>query len=107
MEMKEDRIEREKRTVGIMVDIYCRHHLGLSGVEGQWKELLAYAHARLDGCRFADRKPVCKDCPIHCYSPAMREKIRSVMRWSGPRMVIYAPKELLRHLLDKLLWRKR
>ena len=46
---------------------------------------------RLDGCKFGNDKPACKRCPIHYYKPEMREKIRSVMRWAGPRMMIYDP----------------
>lgn len=29
----------------------------------------------------------------------MRERIRRVMRYSGPRMLLYRPLEYLRHLL--------
>ncbi len=33
------------------------------------------------------------------HPPEMREKIRKVMRFSGPRMIIYAPKTALWHML--------
>lgn len=97
--MKIDRIEREKRVVGRMVELYCRYKLGLGGVDEEHRELLEYAHARLDRCRFGNRKPACKKCPIHCYKPAMRAQIRDVMRWAGPRMIFYAPVAAIRHML--------
>lgn len=93
------RIEREKRVVARMVELYCRHKLGLDGVNDEFRELVDYAHARLGRCRFGERKTACKKCPIHCYKPAMREKIRAVMRWAGPRMLFYHPVAAIRHLI--------
>jgi hypothetical protein len=31
----------------------------------------------------------------------MREKIRTIMRWAGPRMIIYDPVAAIKHLLNK------
>jgi len=95
------KIEREKRVVGKMIDLYCRHKLHQNTPSEEYQELLRYAHKRLDGCKFADKKPACKRCPIHCYKPEMRSKIRAVMRWAGPRMLLYDPVAALRHLLNK------
>ena len=39
-------------------------------------------------------------CPVHCYRPGMREAVREVMRYAGPRMVVRHPVLALRHLLD-------
>ena len=44
-------------------------------------------------------KTFCSACPIHCYKPEMREKIRTVMRYGGPRMLLYHPMMTLRHML--------
>ena len=65
------------------------------------RELLDYALARLGRCPYGEAKPVCRHCPTHCYSPAMREGIRRVMRFSGPRMVLYAPVEVVRHWFSR------
>ena len=43
----------------------------------------------------------CKNCPVHCYKPEMREQIRIVMRWAGPRMLFYKPIAAIKHLLGK------
>lgn len=95
------KIEREKRVVSHMIELYCKHNLKLSTITEEYKALEAYAHKRLDGCKFGEEKPACKRCPIHCYKPEMREKIRAVMRWAGPRMLIYDPIAAIRHLLNK------
>jgi hypothetical protein len=38
---------------------------------------------------------------VHCYKPAMREQIRVVMRYSGPRMAQRHPLLAAAHLLDR------
>ena len=62
-------------------------------------ELLQYALTRLERCRFSNNKTTCKKCPVHCYSPKMRERIREVMRWAGPRMIIYHPIAAIKHFI--------
>ena len=69
----------------------------LSGKYEEYEELKAYACRRLERCRWQEAKPACKRCPTHCYAPAMRQKIREVMRWTGPRMLLYAPVAAIRH----------
>lgn len=95
------RVEREKRVVSMMIALYCRKRLGAKGVPEEYRALEEYAHRRLDGCKFGDKKPACKRCPIHCYKLDMRKRIREVMRWAGPRMIIYNPIAAIRHLFDK------
>ena len=60
-----------------------------------------YAHKRLTNCKFQNEKSTCSRCPIHCYKKDMRIKIKDVMRFSGPRILIYRPIEFLRHALNK------
>ena len=40
---------------------------------------------------FMENKTFCSNCRVHCYKPEMREKIREVMRFSGPRMLLCHP----------------
>ncbi len=63
-------------------------------------ELLEYAHKRLDHCKFGNEKTSCQKCQVHCYKPEMRERIRTVMRFSGPRMMLYHPIIAIRHLFE-------
>ena len=99
--MKKSRIEREKAVVCRMIELYCKHHLKLNDVPEEYRQLAEYACKRLDYCKFGNKKTACKKCPVHCYAPSKREQIRNVMRWTGPRMLIYSPIEAIRHLFAK------
>ena len=59
-------------------------------------ELLSYASGRLRACPL-EPKPSCKKCPVHCYRPEYRQKIRTVMAWSGKRLILRGRLDLLRH----------
>ena len=45
-------------------------------------------------------KPTCSKCPVHCYKPEMRDRIREVMRYAGPRMYKRHPILTFFHVLD-------
>ena len=92
------RITREKEVIALMIRIYCRKKEGNEQLCPACEEVLKYAEARLDRCPFGEKKTSCKRCTIHCYKPVMRERMRQIMRYSGPRMILYAPWEALRHL---------
>lgn len=95
------RMDRERRTIEVMVGIYCRDHHGKrDGLCNRCSKLEEYAFARLDKCAFADAKPTCVNCPVHCYRPDMRERVREVMRYSGPRMLLRHPVLTIAHLRD-------
>ena len=96
------RIEEEKAVVEQMIRLYCQKKEGNSLLCPSCKELLDYAHNRLERCRFGENKPTCQKCPIHCYRPEMKERIRIVMRWSGPRMLCYHPLAAIKHLLREM-----
>lgn len=97
-----ERIEEEKNTVGLMIRLYCRRYEKNKSLCNDCAELIKYAEAQLDRCKFGDEKPTCKKCPIHCYKPNMRERMRRVMRWAGPRMIIYHPIVAIKHLIREL-----
>lgn len=101
------RIEEEKAVVGQMIRLYCRKHERNKTLCPECKKLLDYANFRLDHCRYGGRKPTCKICPTHCYQPEMKERIREVMRWAGPRMILYHPAAAIRHILHELETGKR
>ena len=95
-------IDHEKRVVELMIRIFCRKKEKNTLLCPDCVELLHYAHSRLDRCPFGEKKKACKQCAIHCYKPAMREKMKQVMRFSGPRMILYAPVEAIRHILNNI-----
>ena len=97
------RLQREAHTVAAMIRRYCRdRHHTTDGLCPECAKLLAYARRRLTRCPFQERKTTCGKCPVHCYAPAMRERIREVMRYAGPRMLFSHPLLALMHLLDGL-----
>jgi hypothetical protein len=84
-----------------MIRLTCRRQHGRrSGLCDECETLQAYAMQRLDRCRFGPDKPTCANCPVHCYRPDMRERIREVMRFAGPRMLWRHPLLALLHLRD-------
>lgn len=93
-------INYEIATVEKMVHIYCASKHGSPKGElcNACKEMNDYARLRLTKCPFGDEKGACADCKIHCYSPQMREYMRSIMRYSGPRMLIYHPVDFIIHI---------
>jgi hypothetical protein len=90
---------REWQTVNVMIEIYCRDQHG-AGPCSACEELRNYVKLRLERCRFGEEKPTCARCPVHCYQRERRDQIKTVMRYSGPRMVWAHPWLSLRHLLD-------
>lgn len=103
MHEEHPRISREKRTVEAMIRIACEGQHGTrGGLCPECRELLRYALERLEKCPFQGNKTTCADCPIHCYHPSMREEIRAVMRYAGPRMLIRHPLLAMHHIIDSL-----
>ena len=99
--------QREKETVSLMIALYCRHHHGGRALCPDCAALDAYARLRSDKCPFMETKSFCSNCRVHCYKPDMREKIRAVMRWSGPRMLFHHPVMALRHVIESRRETKR
>lgn len=54
-----------------------------------------------------ETKTLCSNCKVHCYKPEMREKIRAVMRFSGPRMMFRHPVTAVCHVLEVKKEKKR
>lgn len=93
--------EREKAMVSQMIALYCKKNHGTkSGLCPDCATLDRYARARSDTCPFMETKTFCSNCRVHCYKPEMREKIRAVMRFSGPRMIFQHPVTALRHVIE-------
>lgn len=111
-------IEDESRLVDSMIDLYAaahQPHCSPSETEHIHTEvpdtaaLKAYTHKRIAQCRYRGKqeKPFCNVCPVHCYKPEMRQQIRAVMRYSGPRMLFRHPVLSLQHLIGTIRSKKR
>lgn len=92
--------EREKQLVSQMIALYCRKNHGGRTLCPDCAALDAYARQRSDQCPFMETKTFCSNCKVHCYKKEMREKIRKVMRFSGPRMIFSHPILAVRHVIE-------
>ena len=95
-------MEREIKTVELMIDLYCRgQHGSEDNLCDECRKLLDYVKKRLEKCPFKEDKPKCSKCTVHCYKPDMREKIKAVMRYAGPRMLYRHPFLTGKHYLTR------
>ncbi len=98
-----NRLTRESATLRAMLRLYCHdHHGGRADLCTDCRELHEYALDRLEKCPFRHGKTTCARCPIHCYQPDMRTRVKAVMRYAGPRMLYAHPIMALRHAVDSL-----
>jgi Nitrous oxide-stimulated promoter len=79
--------EHDIRVLDAFIRVYCQaHHQPQAELCDDCLELRAYARERLAHCPL-DPKPKCKNCPVHCYAPEYRARIREVMKFSGMHFV--------------------
>lgn len=97
------------KTVKLMIGLYCRKKHGSKKGElcKDCEELCRYVEERRKKCPFCDDKPFCSNCRIHCYKPAMKERIKEVMRFSGPRMMFYSPRVAWAHVFETMALKRR
>ncbi len=108
MKSVDDKRNREKVLVSQMIHLYCRkNHKSKNGLCDECKKLDDYAKMRSEKCPFMETKTFCSNCKVHCYKPEMREKIRDVMRFSGPRMIFHHPMAAIRHIAETNKEKKR
>ncbi|MCR5217413.1 nitrous oxide-stimulated promoter family protein [Treponema sp.] len=92
---------KEQKVVHLMIKLYCHKKHGSLKNElcPECRTLDEYAAQRSQHCPFMKTKTFCSNCKVHCYKPEMREKIRLVMRFSGPRMIYCHPLLAVWHLI--------
>lgn len=101
MKSVENKRLREKQIVSQMIALYCRKkHKCKKVLCDDCRSLKKYAEMRIEKCPFMETKTFCSNCKVHCYKAQMREQIRKVMRFSGPRMIIYHPVIAIRHVIE-------
>ncbi|WP_092433904.1 nitrous oxide-stimulated promoter family protein [Williamwhitmania taraxaci] len=99
-----NRIQCEKRMVRLMIEFYCRKEHHTKKPCSECLTLIDYAHKRLDRCKYGNQKPSCGSCTTHCYRKTEQEQIRRVMRYSGPRMVLYHPIASLKYVIFRWIF---
>lgn len=100
MDTPEMKREKEKKVSALMIELYCRrqHHTEKGALCSECANLENYVFTRIDHCPHIETKTFCSACQTHCYRKDMREKIRAVMRFSGPRMLFHHPVMAIRHV---------
>lgn len=98
--------EEEAEVLTVMVRMSCRGRHGKEALCPDCAHLLAYGLNRLRDCPMGAEKGFCSSCAIHCYGKDMRERMRAVMRYAGPRMLLVHPALALRHAADRLRQRR-
>lgn len=93
-------IQKEIKIIDLMISLYCKKNHGQNELCDDCKELLAYSTKRIEFCPRKEEKTFCNTCHIHCYKSDKREEIRNVMKFSGPRMMMYHPIIAVKHLID-------
>lgn len=95
------RLIREQKTVDLMIDLYCRDKHGMTaGICEDCQEIKDYVHVRLKKCPYQEKKTICANCKTHCYQKIMQDRIRKIMMYGGPRMLIRHPGLTVLHLMD-------
>ena len=97
---KKGRLKNERKTMATMISMYCHGKHGTMGNDicDDCRCLLDYALQRVDACQYGEEKPTCRNCSVHCYKQDLREKIRAVMRYAGPRIFFKHPLLVLYHI---------
>jgi hypothetical protein len=119
MKSVESKEVADKRLLVTFIELFCRqkHRLGEDRGElflleeelatsrrkplvlcPECADLLSYAMQRRHRCPLKP-KPSCKRCPVHCYSPDYRQRIRLVMAYSGRQLLLRGRLDLLWHYL--------
>jgi hypothetical protein len=121
--LSDERVAHDTRLLGDFAVIYCsgKHpdrpkapvatvgaELGVYGktpvVCEECAALLEYAEARRAYCpqdKPGQPKPFCSHCETHCYKPEMRDLMRDVMRYAGPRSMLHGHAvDGVRHMLE-------
>ncbi len=94
--------EKEREVVHTMIELYCSKYHGKKELCHTCKKLLDYSSLKIDNCPFMDEKTFCSKCSVHCYDEYMRDQIKKVMRFSGPRMIVYYPLMTIDHIFQSL-----
>ena len=103
----EEKTAHEKKIVGEMIRLYCRKKHGMKkSLCSECGALYAYAVGKIDKCPFIKEKTCCSACKVHCYSQDMKNKIKTVMRFSGPRIFLYHPILVIKHMIVGMQTRK-
>lgn len=103
----EKKRQKEIEVVTKMIQIYCKKKHKCNTVCDECQDLINYATLRTTRCPFMSNKTFCSNCRVHCYKNEYRVKIKEVMRFSGPWMLLYHPILAINHVVLEQLEKRR
>ena len=98
---REKELKYKKDTVEKVVFMYCRrkHDSRKKKLCNDCSDLLQYAHKRAEHCPHIEKGVACRKCQTPCYKPDMKNKMRTIMSWGGPRMILRHPIAAIRYIM--------
>jgi hypothetical protein len=90
-----------------MVELNCILNHQKDSLCDECQYILNYAFDKLSNCPFGIEKPTCLNCKIHCFHKEQREKIKEIMRFSGPKMIFHHPYLAVMHIIDNKIVQKQ
>lgn len=94
---------RELKTLEAMIKLYCKgNHRAKEIPCFRCRDLYNYAGGRIVNCKLGVQKTTCIQCSVHCFKADFRDRIKTVMRYSGPKMIYKHPILAIYHILDRL-----
>ncbi len=97
--------EKEKQIINLMISLYCKKNCNQDDLCTDCLELLNYANKRIDNC--SKNKTFCSVCPSPCYQKEKRDKIKAVMKFSGPKMIFYHPIIAIKHIINTIKYKAK
>lgn len=104
------RRERKHEIAEKMIMTYCHgqnHERNHEDLCDDCRELRDYSLARTERCPHVSKTLFCVNCPTPCYKPDMKERMRLMMKYSGPRFFFRHPIIVLDHVLYDFKTRKK
>lgn len=87
----------------LMLNIYCKKNHNSKTLCDDCSSLLEYTQNKIKNCPYLPDKPACNKCKTRCFKSdaEMRIKIRKVMSFSGPKMILYHPLVTFKYAVEK------
>lgn len=102
----EKKREKERKAMELILSVYEKGH---QEERDDIEKLRQYSMERINKCPKMATKTYCSNCEIHCYRQEYRDKIKKVMRYSGPRLFLKKPLWVVDHMVQGLVkkWREK
>lgn len=93
--------QKEMESMRLILDIYEKGH---PEEREEIEAIRKYSMERIQKCPKMATKTYCSNCEIHCYRAEFREKVRKIMRYAGPRLLLKKPSFVIDHALKRILY---